>query len=117
MLTWNWKNKMGEMTVVQKCGSSKVNIYEGNCMAVFINEYKEDGKDMYQLYFFLCDKKHAKNIVKEYGKLFFDKVRSIKLNLFYPQSKELFNVLIENGYKVTAYYKEIKRDDKKINYK
>lgn len=112
-LRWNWKNKMGEVTVSQNHDGEnknfKVNIYQGNCLAVFLYEYKdENGKDMYGLYNSFGDLTHAKRIAKEYPTLFWDKVKSIKLNLAYKESEKLLRLFTKAGHKVTCYYKEIK---------
>lgn len=35
-LQWNWKDKMGKLTIRQKGKKFNVNIYSGNALAVFV---------------------------------------------------------------------------------
>lgn len=113
-LRWSWKNKMGEMTITQQdldgeTNNFRINIYHGNCLAVFIYECKNaEGKEMYDIYSFFVDKQHAKRMAKECPTLFWDKVKSIKLNLAFKECETLAKLLTKAGHKVTCYYKEIK---------
>lgn len=53
-LQWNWKDKMGKLTIRRKMKKYYINIYSGNALAVFIHEYKDsDGKEMYYTIFSL----------------------------------------------------------------
>ena len=111
MLTYDIKNKMGWMTISQthegKKVSFKIDIYAGNCLAVFVHESMKEGKKYHTLYTFLGDKQHALNLINNEGNLFFDEVRNINLNLFYKESKTLLDILTKNaGYKVKCFYKE-----------
>ena len=105
-LQWNWKDKMGKLTIRQKGKKYNVNIYSGNFLAVFVYEYTDGGKEMYSLYDFFADKKHCDNIIKNHKRLFLDDVVSIELNLFYKSAQTLLKILVENGYKVRCYYKK-----------
>lgn len=111
-IRWDWKEKMGTMTIAQRQGEEtrkyKVNIYSGNCLAVFLCEWKgENGKEMYNLYSFLADAQHLRNIAKDDPKLtLFGDVRAIKLNIAYKGSLTLLKYFTKAGYKVTAYYKD-----------
>lgn len=105
-LQWNWKEKMGKMTIKQKEKVYDVNIYAGNALAIFISEYEQDGEERYVLYSFFADKKHCENIIKDGKRLFTDEVVSIELNLFYKSAKTLLNILVKNGYRVECYYKK-----------
>lgn len=101
--------QIGEMTIDQDGHKFKVQIRRANCLAAFIHVSKDKenkGKYLHTLYMFLADNQHARNIVKEYGTLFGDKVVNIKLNLFYKESEKLLKLLTKYGYKVTCYYKE-----------
>lgn len=106
-LQWNWKDKMGKITIKQKEKNFDINIYAGNALAIFIYEYKIDEEERYILEYFLADKKHCDNIVRN-GKplLFFNNVVSIELNLFYKSAQTLLNILVKNGYKVHCYYQK-----------
>lgn len=41
-LQWNWKDKMGKITIKQKEKNFDINIYAGNALAIFICEYKQN---------------------------------------------------------------------------
>lgn len=112
-LTWNWNNKMGEVTYrgKRKDGTPctyKENIYQGNCLCVTLYEYKDGDKEMYQLAWFLGDEQHLKNLLKNDPNFFAD-VKSAKLNLYYKQAETLQRYLVRLGIRVTAYYKEPKQ--------
>ena len=65
-LNWNWNNKIGELLIRQGEKEFTISIYQGNALAIFIHEYKnEDGKDVYSMYNFFCDKEHFKNCTKD----------------------------------------------------
>ena len=106
-LQWNWKDKMGKLTIRRKMKKYYINIYYGNFLAVFVYEYIDGGKEMYSLYDFFADKKHCDNIIKNHKRLFFDdEVVSIELNLFYKSAQTLLKILVESGYEVRCYYKK-----------
>lgn len=105
-LQWNWKDKMGKLTIRQKGKKYNVNIYSGNALAIFICEYKQNDEERYVMYNFFADKKHCDNIIKNNKRLFFDDVVNIELNLFYKSAQTLLKILVENGYEVRCYYKE-----------
>ena len=109
-LQWNWKDKMGKLTIRRKMKKYCINIYSGNFLAVFVYEYTDGGKEMYSLYDFFADKKHCDNIIKNHQRLFFDEVVSIELNLFYKSAQELLDIFVKNGYKIECYYKETKSE-------
>ena len=116
---------MGSLTLVQTSDGEThrfhINIYPCNAIAAFIHEYKSDeGKDMYNVWSFWVDKQHVKNIVKNCGDLFccsiYEKVTNIRLNMYYKYAaKQVLDILLKNGYKVTCYYKEpkLKKETKK----
>lgn len=64
-LLWNWNSKCGEATFMDTYNGDNrtytVNLYEGNAYLIFIREYEEDGKSMYNLSTFWADKEHMKN--------------------------------------------------------
>jgi len=111
-LTWNWKDKMGEVTcrTKRKDGTTqtyKENIYQGNCLCVSLYEYKEGDKEKYQLAWFLGDELHLKRIVKNDPKFFAD-IKTAKLNLYYKQCLTLQKYFVRLGVRVITYYKEPK---------
>lgn len=103
-LQWNWKDKMGKLTIRQKEKKYNVNIYSGNALAIFICEYKQNDEERYILYNFFADKKHCDNIIKNNKQLFSDEVVSIELNLFYKSAQKLLDIFVKNGYRVLCYY-------------
>lgn len=86
-LQWNWKDKMGKLTIRQKGKKFNVNIYSGNALAIFICEYKQNDEERYVMYNFFADKKHCDNIIKNDKRLFSDEVVSIELNLYYRKAR------------------------------
>ena len=89
----------------------------GNCLAVIIHvrksteeELKEhpQGKYIHTLYSFFADEAHLKNMMKNEGKVLFDEVVSIELNMFYKENYTLLKYFVKSGYKVKCYYKEKK---------
>ena len=105
--------------IVIKQGENKFNlqIRQGNCLAVIINvrkateeELKEhpNGKYIHTLYNFYCDEHHLKNLLKNEGRVLFDEVISIELNMFYKENYTLLKYFVKSGYKVKCYYKDEK---------
>ena len=65
-LNWNWDNKIGELLIRQREKEFTISIYQGNALAIFIHEYVNDeGKEVYSMYNFFCDKEHFKNCTKD----------------------------------------------------
>lgn len=114
MLRWYYKMKMGSLTVTQDNRSYKINIYGGNATAIFIHHYNsDDGKKMVQLYMFLNDKQHIKNIMKNNKEasdrqfaIFSGKVSNVKLNMWYKENYDVLKFFLWMGCKVSCYYKE-----------
>lgn len=89
-LYWDWKEKVGEVTVIEPRTNEEhtVSLFTGNAFLIFINQYKEDGKDMYSLYSFFADEAHAKNcfgLTKGYDNIFLDRngqpvIKKVRLN-------------------------------------
>lgn len=103
--------------IVIKQGDNKFNlqIRQGNCLAVIIHErkcteeeLKEDpeGKYVHTLYSFYGNEQHLKNLMKSHGKVLFDVVVSISLNMFYKENYTLLKYFVKSGYKVKCYFKE-----------
>lgn len=63
-LTWRWNEKVGEAVVAQTIDGETTTytktLYEGNAFLIFLSEWDEDGKHMYNLYTFFADDAHAK---------------------------------------------------------
>ena len=107
-LQWNWKDKIGKLTIIRKMKKYDINIYSGNFLAVFVYEYTDGGNEMYSLYDFFADKKHVSKIISNRKKLIDKDVVKIELNLWYKSARQLLTYLVKNGYKVECYYKETK---------
>lgn len=87
----------------------KIQIRQGNCLAVFIYAYKKDGQWWHQLYTFFGDEQHIKNIKKNVGDLFDDEVAGVKLNMYYKECNTLLKYFVREGIRVQCYYKEPKK--------
>lgn len=63
-LNWRWDDKLGTVTCTKTNGSEyTLSLYAGNALAIAVAEFKEDGKDMYQVVWFFCDADHAKRML------------------------------------------------------
>lgn len=91
-LNWNWNEKVGTWTEERKMhdGSTKefkYNLYSGNALLIMIAEWEEDGKDLYQVANFFCDKDHMKNCLglsKDHKEnIFKDCLKEVELNAEY----------------------------------
>lgn len=110
----------GYLTIKQGDAQYKIDIREANCLCAFIHVRKAsneelkgfknpDTKYIHTLYSFFCDEQHVRNIMKDNnGKLFWDRVINISLNLYYKQSEKLLKIFTKAGYRVTCYYKKVK---------
>lgn len=109
----------GYLTIKQDRNRYKIDIREANCLCAFIHvrkatqkelkKYGPEGKYIHTLYSFFQDEQHVKNILKDnHGKLFWDEVVGLSLNLYYKQSEKLLEIFTKAGYQVTCYYEEIK---------
>lgn len=99
----------------------KIQIRQGNCLAVFLHIYKQKNPEdpkrpwVHQLINFLADWVHLENIIKEWKTDVFarmlsaDKITKVKLNMFYKESKTLLGYMVRDGLNVECYYKEDKK--------
>lgn len=82
-ITWSWSKKIGEWKEVQRGREFTFNIYSGgNCPAVIIYEFEEEGTERYQIQNFFADKTHLRNCLglnKGYDNIYADS--KIELNL------------------------------------
>lgn len=120
-------NIMGVITIAQqrqdeeKPRKYKIQIRQGNCLAVFLYVYKKENPEdpkkcwVHQLMNFLADEQHLKNVVKNEKTNVFTKMLSsdwivnTELNLFYKESNTLLKYMVRDGLKVKCYYKEDKK--------
>ena len=100
------KEKLGTLRIKQGLKSFNVEIRRGNCLAVFIQRWKdpEDNKRYVSLYNFYSDEQHIKNIIKNRGYLVDEDVVGIKLNMKYKESQTLLKYFVKE-HKVECYYK------------
>ena len=65
-LRWDWDKKIGKLEIKQGEKKFDIDVYRGNALAIFINEWKnEEGKDVWMMYNFFCDKDHFRNCTKD----------------------------------------------------
>lgn len=122
-------NIMGTITIAQqrqnedKPRKYKIQIRQGNCLAVFLYVYKQENPEdpkkcwVHQLMNFLGDEQHLKNIFNDKSlekKVFAtmlsaDTIEKVELNLFYKESNTLLKYMVRDGLKVKCYYKEDKK--------
>lgn len=89
-LQWRWDERCGEVIIQQTWnGETKEytkTLYEGNAFLIMMNEWNENGTDMYSLYTFFADEKHAKiclGLVKGNDNIFEDGrtvVKKLRIN-------------------------------------
>jgi hypothetical protein len=108
-ITYN-KNLMGTITIKQGDNRFKLQIRQGNCLAVIIHSNKEpDDTFTHTLMQFFADEKHLEKTCQAVDKgeekapIFYD-VKSIKLNMRYKECATLLKHLVKY-YKITCYYK------------
>lgn len=98
------ENLMGTIIIKQEEREYKIEIRQGNCLAVLIHKYKnEEGEKMVQLYSFYGDHRHLDNIIKSNGAPVWDEVVSVELNMRYKECEQLLKRFVKH-YKVTCYY-------------
>ena len=67
-LRWDWDKKIGQLDIRQDGREFKINVYKGNALAIFINEWKDEkGVERYSMYNFFCDKEHFRNCAREFN--------------------------------------------------
>ena len=63
-LNWKWNEKIGEAVIRQTIDSETKeytkSLYEGNAFLIFLSEWRENNDNMYALYTFFADERHAK---------------------------------------------------------
>ena len=61
-LYWDWKESVGDATFeVNNEKEVRITLYEGNALLIMLQEYQDDGEDMYNMFHFWLDKNHMKN--------------------------------------------------------
>ena len=118
---------IGTFTLVQKREDEekprkyKIQIRQGNCLAVFLHIYKEKEPEdpsrpwVHQLVSFFEDERHIKNCKRDFDDgylfkgLFCGDLKDIKLNLYYKECNTLLKYFVKDGLKVSCFYKEEKK--------
>ena len=111
MLNWEWNEKIGTATFIQKGGKGEedstfeVNLYKGNAFLIMIYEFNENGTDKWQMFGFFLDEYHAKNCLglnKKEGYTSniysdgFQKLIKIRINKRkYKYTKKLITMLVD----------------------
>lgn len=111
MLKVNYAVVFGEVYGHNQDGSKwKVQYHPANCeLGAFIYHFKnDDGVKMAQLWNFLNDKQHVRNIMNDCRTLLGDDVDKVKLNVYYKQAEAIVKACAQSGYKVECYYQEPK---------
>ena len=104
-LHWQWKDKIGEMTLQQGKREWTINLYEGNAYLIMIHEFEEDGTEKYNVIGFFLDKQHMRNCLglnkkNGYGDNIYGEAgnRATKFRInkkAYRHTKELVTALVE----------------------
>ena len=64
-LRWDWNECIGELEIEDQ-GKAKIRVYQGNALAIFLNEWEsKDGDSLWSLYNFFADKGHFDNWKKD----------------------------------------------------
>lgn len=98
----DFKRTMGWVTIRNNGYVIKLDIHVClNAICAFLNKRGEER----DLYGFFDDKKHISNMIRD-GYRFLGEVVNVKLNLWYPESKDVLRYFTRMGYQVKCYYKE-----------
>ena len=91
MLRWDFNEKIGTLVIKQTRDKDyyyTLHLYRGNALMIMLWEWKENGKDMYNMFCFIADKKHLDNIVKNSPE-FFSEWKVITIDRKYYKTSEL----------------------------
>lgn len=108
---------MGEVVIKQDDHKFKIQIRSANCIAALIHikkitEGENKGKYLHTLYSFFANEQHLKNMLKEQGRVIYNEVVSISLNLYFKECWTMLKYFVKSGYKVKCYHKKITEDTK-----
>ena len=60
-LTWDWNKRIGTAYFKSDVyGDFEISLYQGNAFLIMLNEYENDGKDVYDMFGFFVDEPHMK---------------------------------------------------------
>ena len=121
-LNWQWSDKMGEVIFEDDCYKPehpyRTNIYEGNCLMIWCNEFNftGDGEFEYSMYTFAADMEHFKNCLglnakKGYGKennYNHYRIKRLRLNTRYKSVPKIVEAFAKAKTNITIelYYEE-----------
>lgn len=106
-LNVDFKAKMGEVMLKQNDNLYAIDICQANATCAFISHHTDEHGDKWNtLQGFLSDKQHVKNLIKDKCELFYGKILSVKLNMWYKDSKDILTYFVRMGHKVECYYQE-----------
>lgn len=105
-VNWLWSEKCGEATMhdIRDDKDFVVTLYKGNAYLIMLNEWTEDGQEMYSMYSFWADKDHMNSMLgldkKNAGGNSYntDYVRMTKIRLNKkknPYTKQIVDALIK----------------------
>jgi len=125
-IQWQWKEKVGTAEIFNYDKVYTYQLYRGNAFLIFLYEYEEDGKEMYNMHSFFADETHAKrmlgidkNYKETYGNNSYDydkhRLQKIRINkTIYGESytKKLVDMLIKafDKIEIEIYSEDIKED-------
>lgn len=128
-LQWHWDKKCGEATFRTPTDKTKkgyrdykVSLYEGNAYLIFIYEYKENEKDMYNLKGFFADKAHMRRCLgldrqykQTYGDNSYDREYDRLIKIRFNKKKcrnymEIITALVQafDNIEIDVYSEEVK---------
>ena len=97
-LIWDWNEPVGlakfKIKTEEGEGEKIVRLYQGNAYLIMIEEYEENGKDLYTLAGFFADKEHAKNCL--------GLAKGYKKNIYNNQNNKLISICFNKRYTHTA---------------
>ena len=106
---------MGEVMLKQNDNLFAIDICQANATCAFIYKHKDlHGEVEHILQGFFADKQHINNLIKKKTELFYGKILSIKLNMWYKESADILKYFTRMGHKVECYYNEPKQEQTKI---
>lgn len=90
---WLWKDKAGSVTFKGLDGTEyEATIYEGNCPFIALYEYKQDGRDMYDMLMFFVDTEHAKSCLglkKGSDNIYAGQLTKLRINRYHRHFKKI----------------------------
>lgn len=107
-LNWNWNEDVGTLEIEQTCDGEKypftISLFQGNAMLIMLWRWTEkDGTKMWNMYNFIADKDHLKNLQKNCPEIF-DEWRTLTINRAHYNEKYL-KILLDALWKTAPHVK------------